>query len=392
MTAFTRLGASLWDWEPWTELVAPARILWLALYSSAEAKRHVPGLWQGGIPTMADAARMSGTDVATALEDMLAHEIVEYDAKMRVLRMCELPDCGEYPSNGKVIRGWWTRFKTVPQCPVRDAHIRTLRWIMDEGARRAGKAITEDHQIAWAGTFGTVPLPLARRRGVRTVVDSDTSTKVQPSLFAHPERSGNGCGTAVELTSPQGLSQAVDNSAALHQPNKIRGPETVSDTVSDTNRISDPGSRIPDLSFSSPDPESAVTSAPSSIARDPAPPLPVNEDATAVWPRLRVVPPFDASDVFAAIAKSGVWDRTFDKTHREAVDAMILKWAACGLTLDDFALYGQYVAFSRASVSAKRLLESPDLPTEIREARDKLADRDARLSMLAEFMHPKGGP
>ena len=67
MSAFTRLGASLWDWEPWTDLRAQTRILWLALYTSAEAKRHVPGLWQGGIPTMADAARMPPDDVIAAL-------------------------------------------------------------------------------------------------------------------------------------------------------------------------------------------------------------------------------------------------------------------------------------------------------------------------------------
>ena len=127
MTAFTRLGSSLWDWEPWTDLAPLPRVLWLALYTSAEAKRHVPGLWHGGIPSMADAARLPPDDVIDALDKLLQRELVEYDAKLRVLRLCELPDAGEYPSNGKVILGWWTKFRTVPQCPVHDSHVKLLR-------------------------------------------------------------------------------------------------------------------------------------------------------------------------------------------------------------------------------------------------------------------------
>src|SRR4029079_3664356 len=153
MTAFTRLGSSIWDWEPWTELGTCARVLWLALFTSAEAKRHVPGLWQGGIPMMADAAHMSADDVRLALDQLLERETVEFDARSRVLRLCHLPDAGEFPSNGKVILGWWTRFKTVPACPVRDAHVRTLQWILDTGAERRGTPLTPDHANAWRTTF-----------------------------------------------------------------------------------------------------------------------------------------------------------------------------------------------------------------------------------------------
>src|SRR5262249_45545464 len=155
MTAFTRLGSSIWDWERWTELEPWPRILWLALFTSGEAKRHVPGLWQGGIASMADAARMHADDVIGALHVLLSRDLVEYDSKYRVLRLCELPDCGEHPSNGKVILGWWTKFNTVPACPVRDAHIRTLWWICEEGARRSRKTLTPNHEIAWRETFGT---------------------------------------------------------------------------------------------------------------------------------------------------------------------------------------------------------------------------------------------
>src|SRR5690349_17629174 len=111
MTAFTRLGSGIWDWEPWTRLGASARVLWLAIYTAAEGRRCVPGLWHGGVPTMADAARMQPDEARDALDQLLEHELVEYDPKTRVLRLCVLPDAGEYPSNGNVIKSWWTRFK-----------------------------------------------------------------------------------------------------------------------------------------------------------------------------------------------------------------------------------------------------------------------------------------
>ena len=105
MTAFTRLGASLWDWEPWTELpTAESRLLWLALYTSAEAKRHVPGLWQGGFGAMSDAARMRTDVVIEALDVLIDRYLVEYDRKFKVLRLCELPDTDEYPTNNKMIK------------------------------------------------------------------------------------------------------------------------------------------------------------------------------------------------------------------------------------------------------------------------------------------------
>src|SRR5882724_5806912 len=95
LSAFTRLGSALWNWEPWVTRTEITRLFWLALYTSGEAKRHVPGLWQGGFPSMADAARISPDKVIDALDELLDHEMVEYDPKTRVLRLCMLPDPGE---------------------------------------------------------------------------------------------------------------------------------------------------------------------------------------------------------------------------------------------------------------------------------------------------------
>lgn len=382
MTAFTRLGSSIWDWEPWTELAPPARILWLALYTSGEAKRHVPGLWQGGIPSMADAARMKADDVRDALDNLLVQELVEYDSKFRVLRLCELPDTGEWPNNGKVIRGWWTKFQTVPVCAVRDAHVRTLAWICEEGAKRTRRprGYSNDHQTAWDDTFAHIVVPVPRRRGVRRLADSDTGTQNQPSLFSHAAGSDPSPSAFPDASSlpgrgneaipgaggyPQDRSGSVDNSASLRQTNKINAADTVSDTVSDTNRIPDPGSRIPDLSSLSGSGE-------------------VRGTYGTMRPALSLVPAYTAAQVIREMAQ-GLWDDQHDKTHQDALSAMIPVWVAGRVALDDFALLAQFNAHSSRKWNA-RLLLGCDIAAELDVARRVLQWRDARAAMLRDTM------
>lgn len=232
MTAYTRIGSGLWLWEPFLALDDSARVTWLGLYTTGEAKRLIPGLWHGSINTMADAAHQQGDVVVKNLDSLLAAEMVEYDPKLRVLRMTQLPDAGESPTNGNTIRGWWTRFKSVPSCAVRDAHVTMLRWIMDEWSRENGKAISADHEKAWAETFGDsakVQIPPPRKRGIRRLMDADTSTTRQPSLFGPSSSpSGNGSETLSRAVHPQTEANSVDNSDSLRKENKIRDSETLS--------------------------------------------------------------------------------------------------------------------------------------------------------------------
>lgn len=364
MTAFTRLGSSIWDWEPWTDLDERCRIFWLALYTSAEARRNVVGLWHGGIPTMADAARMPADHVVEALDTLLHRGMVEYDRNVRVLRLCELPDAGELPSNGHVIRSWWRKFSTVPACAVRDAHVRTLQWIVQEGFRAAGKTPSPHHNDAWASTFGTIVVPEPRRRGMRRLSDPDTSTSVQPSLFrAMGMPSGNGIDVSQGSANSQVCEHPVDNSDSGRQSNNISGPETVPrtvpGTVSGTNRIPDPGSRIPDL-FSD------------QGERDPKRVLTLVPAAT----------PYTAGAIVAVMAE-GRWDPQFDKTHQLALDAMIPSWVERGTTLDDFRALSEASRLFGDTRSARWILGC-DLAAEISIARKRLELRDIRAAAMAE--------
>jgi hypothetical protein len=184
---YTRLGSRLWNWEPFTDLDPLARILWLALYTSTEAKRVLPGLFHGSINAMSDAAKLQPEDTRRALDMLLESKLVEYDQKNRVLRFTKLPDAGEYPSNPSIMKAWWKRFQDLPMCEVRDAHVPVLRWILERGAAEAEKNLTKRptpaHEQQWSTTFGTVQVPAPRRRGLRRLLDDDTSTPDQPSLF-----------------------------------------------------------------------------------------------------------------------------------------------------------------------------------------------------------------
>lgn len=156
MSGATRITFALWDWEPFMGLSVGARVLWLALYTTAPAKRLPPGLWHGGLSALAEAARISHTDAIEYLRELLDRGVAETDHKLSVTRLTSLPDDGEKPANGRVLRSWWTKFGTIPACAVRDAHIEVLRWLTPK---------TEDHAKVWAETFGSVrPLTVSRKR------------------------------------------------------------------------------------------------------------------------------------------------------------------------------------------------------------------------------------
>lgn len=177
----------IWSWEPFVSLSSDARILWLALYTGPTAKRLLPGLWQGAPQQMADEARLPSIEAINALDCLLEGELVEYDPKARVLRITALPDAGDWPTSHTIMRSWWRRFNAIPSCSVRDAHVPTLRWLLEHGAsmseeNRSGKPSAK-HEEIWSTTFGTVAIPPPRRRGLRHAA-VDNSTATQPSLFS----------------------------------------------------------------------------------------------------------------------------------------------------------------------------------------------------------------
>lgn len=212
MTAFTRIGTTLWHWEPWMALGDREKLLWLALYTSADAKRWIPGLFYGSVSSLAEVMHISTTEVHTSLTALIDHKLVEHDRKNRIVRFLKLPDCGEWPSGLYILQSWWKRFQDIPACPTRDAHVIMLRWLLDRGAatseKNKSKKPTAHHEEVWAETFATILVPLASR-DLNTVPDSDTSTEVQPSLFRSAPATPHGPST--ESTSTHSGASSSDS-------------------------------------------------------------------------------------------------------------------------------------------------------------------------------------
>lgn len=176
-TNTTTVNGHLAAWEPLRPCEEASKWFWLILYTSS--RRTIPALWVGSVLTFADVTKYSMHKTITAIDDLLTHELVEFDDKREVLRLTKLPDRSMRPHNGKHLRSVWTKFQGVVACDVRNAHVRTLSWLLDDPEH----PITPDHGVVWEQTFGTVAVPPQRRRGAKRLLDEDTSTPSQPSLF-----------------------------------------------------------------------------------------------------------------------------------------------------------------------------------------------------------------
>lgn len=254
MNLFTRIGSSLWSWEPFRRLERShddrighgAKLLWIALYTTPEAKGCPPGLFSGSITSIAESAGIYVDAARAYLDRLIEDDLVEYDVEKRVLRMIALPDAGESPTNGNAIRGWWRRFNALPECAVRDAHVTTLRWIMEEWSRRNGKPIGKDHAVAWSETFGKVASPTPRAR-VRKHVQTSLFTPSGASEKSYPQGS---------LPDPApSAGDPVDNSGFRPKLNKIN-TNHITNSFNDRSTTVEPDQdQDPDQDLGSPDPD-----------------------------------------------------------------------------------------------------------------------------------------
>jgi hypothetical protein len=197
--AYTRLGATVFDWPPFFERSMEARNLWLALYASPQSKKGIPGLFHGGLGALSEAARMGAGPAIEALRELTEAGVAEYDERNRVIRMTQLPDKLEKPANGKVMRMFWNRWKDFPESYLKYRHIGTVFWLCEELLAKVDKP---EHQKTWDETFGTVPVDKwSAVDNSLTVSDTvSTATPSQPSLFSATSKEIPTVTTTVELT------------------------------------------------------------------------------------------------------------------------------------------------------------------------------------------------
>lgn len=185
--AYTRITTALFDWAPYVNASPVARCLWLGLYASPEAKRMLPGLFHGGLAIMAEASRLSAQQTDDALRELEDRGAVVADRQRRLTLFCGLPDRGERPANGSVLKMFWRRWLDMPEGRLRRSWVDLLAWLCHP--------LTQDHQTVWSLTFDSLPLETENAGGNSPHPD----TKKQTSLFPHI--SDTVCGTVSDTVS-----------------------------------------------------------------------------------------------------------------------------------------------------------------------------------------------
>lgn len=196
---YTKVGVALFSWEPYLAVrreSGDAAHLWLALYASAPAKLLCPGLWMGGVGTMADASRLTFQECVHALDLLCEREMVEFDPKTQLLRLTALPDKCESAPNQACLRGWWSRRQGLPDCGVRDRHVDLMAWLTLP-IRPSKRSTGLEMQRAWDDTWGTCWHALRGRTGLSfpaspAPVLEAAQPKQLPLLSSAPNRDGRG--------------------------------------------------------------------------------------------------------------------------------------------------------------------------------------------------------
>lgn len=364
MSDKTHLGVQFWEWEAMNALPSHARLLWLALYTSSNAKRSLPGLYLGSIRVMAEDSHLSPDEVRDGLDKLLTAEppLVEFDQKLKLLRFCEFPDAHDAAHNGRALRGWWNKFRSIPPCELRDAHVRTLRWLLERNAAARGESVNADVEKVWSDTFAKIPLPAPRRRGVRSLADSDTSTAVQPSLFP--------CRVPVVATSVPGpLADDLD----VVEPSRIPSPYP-SPSPSAFPKAASSASPSENMKFNDsagPDtlsiPMDTDTDADTEIrsSSSPDPDLSSTPRASTGPPRLALVPdcylasPDELLAVFPCVTKQ--WRQLGDLDRgrvRLALVEVLASARASGHAAEDLAMAGRWVGVRADDVE---VVEVPEI-------------------------------
>lgn len=226
----TNIGCGWWSWPPYDrvrrdksdgpDVGAHAAHLLLVLFAGRVAKAHLPGLWVGGIGTMADDSRLSYGEAEAALALLERHVLVEYDpqATPGVLRICALPDRCERAQNPGILRAWYSRRQQqVPPCGVRDRHLELVDWLHPRPFKPTGRAKADAAlvwQEAWDETFGHLLNTLPAYRGApRSTQPSQLLLYATPDQTdGAPHRQGKGRETEkVKGEGEGGSREPVDN-------------------------------------------------------------------------------------------------------------------------------------------------------------------------------------
>lgn len=355
MGSFTRLGCDFVTWSPLREVSAKALRLWLSLYTTRGAKTYPPGLFFGGVLTMADASGMAIPDTESCLRELEAAGLVTHDPEHKLTAMLQLPDRGEAPANPNVLRSFYRRWIYAPASAVKRGYLKLIQWLV------APQLDRECMAQAWADTFAPeLEAELeAERAAAAAAAEGHSDGRAAPPAPAHVQ-----CELPCELNPPSAemtrfsetVSEPFPNPHGIgvsDQRSPCQGPAGPTDPEPGTTGVQD---HDPRARVGAPEPADAAqrtAPAPPRAAAQPAPSLfgpgkePSRQNKAARRRRGRQPLPFTVDAMLSTLdeASSGrVSSKTFDPRLASSLTSTIRALDEIGYGLADVKLAGEWVA------------------------------------------------
>lgn len=209
--SYRKIDPRMWDDERFATLSQTTKLVWLLILTGPHTT-PLPGLSNVGVAALAESSRYDADTVSRGLAELSRAGMVEFNPTCRVLRVPNAPKYNPC-SNPKVLKGWFSLFKSVPDCAEKFRHLASLR-----AAIPADEAWAD---AAWAATFGSVAIPARYAGG--TVSDTVSHTLAISGSGAVAGAS-TGAGTS-ERAEPAAETAPVQPSPKVKPPKASDAPE-----------------------------------------------------------------------------------------------------------------------------------------------------------------------
>lgn len=242
MARYQPLDPRMHDDDKFIDLSDSQQMLWVTILTGPQTNA-CPGIWIGGVGTLAEIRRRPYEEVAADLAVLEQLGMVEMDSRHRVMRVPRAPRYQDL-RNADQLRSWKKGWDTIPECDAKYRHAISLREAVVRNEKGAGW---------WDTVFGTV---------------LDTVSDTVPPHCDPP--SGTGAGSGIPpLTPPavaEGEREEGAGSASARKPDPDTGGPDDAPPATARPRGGDPPATAP----------------PKKIASRPAPD-PAREVLVRVW-------------------------------------------------------------------------------------------------------------
>lgn len=189
---------SLWSDARFLELSAPepnAQTLWIYLLTGPH-QGPIPGLFPVGIGAIADALNWSPDEVRTALGEVEEAGMIATSQRPPLIFLPKAITHNQ-PANPNIIKGWKSHWDEIPECPLRDRALFTLRRSIkdslqptfdrifrEELARAHGRPVDPSPPVPVNGSANRMRNPDPDQDHERTIVRRKKRGAPAPSLAA----------------------------------------------------------------------------------------------------------------------------------------------------------------------------------------------------------------